>query len=70
MSGVNRPLPSGVALGHVLQGGYNERPRRADSGFSGGGGFNFPGEGGFGEVAEKAVSRSKKCSMPLKDFWG
>ena len=38
----------GGVLGDVLRGGYSERPRRADSGFGGRGGFNFPFPGGGG----------------------
>ena len=46
LGGILQGVVQGAVLGQVLQGGYNERARRADSGFGGGGGFNFPG--GFG----------------------
>ncbi len=43
LGGILQGVVQGAVLGQVLQGGYNERARRADSGFGGGGGFNFPG---------------------------
>lgn len=50
LGGILKGVVQGAVLGTVLQGGYNERQRRADSGFGGDRGFNFPGGqgGGFG----------------------
>ncbi len=48
LGGILKGVVQGAVLGQVLQGGYTERQRRADSGFGGGSGFNFPGGGGFG----------------------
>jgi chromosome segregation ATPase len=49
LGGILRGAVQGAVLGQVLQGGYGERGRRADSGFGGNSGFNFPrGGGGFG----------------------
>lgn len=48
LGGILQGVVQGAVLGQVLQGGYSERQRRADSGFGGGSGFNFPGGGGFG----------------------
>jgi hypothetical protein len=48
LGGILKGVVQGAVLGQVLQGGYTERQRRADSGFGGSGGFNFPGGGGFG----------------------
>ncbi|ACK50321.1 conserved hypothetical protein [Methylocella silvestris BL2] len=41
---------TGAVLGQVFQGGFQERDRRADSGFGGDGGFNFPGGAGGGWI--------------------
>jgi hypothetical protein len=48
LGGILQGVVQGAVLGQVLQGGFSERGRRADSGFGGGSGFNFPGGGGFG----------------------
>jgi hypothetical protein len=48
LGGIIQGAVQGAVLGNVLQGGYHERPRRADSGFGGGDGFNFPFPGGGG----------------------
>jgi hypothetical protein len=48
LGGILQGVVQGAVLGQVLQGGYSERQRRADSGFGGGSGFNFPGGGGVG----------------------
>jgi hypothetical protein len=46
LGGILKGAVRGAILGQVLQGGYMDRERRADSGFGGDGGFNFPGGGG------------------------
>ena len=46
LGGILKGAVQGAVLGQVLQGGYGERQRRADSGFGGPSGFNFPGGGG------------------------
>jgi hypothetical protein len=48
LGGILQGVVQGAVLGQVLQGGFSERGRRADSGFGGSSGFNFPGGGGFG----------------------
>ncbi len=48
LKGILAGAIQGAVLGQVLQGGFSERGRRADSGFGGGGGFTFPGGGGSG----------------------
>jgi hypothetical protein len=50
LGGIIQGAVQGAVLGNVLQGGYYERPRRADSGFGGGDGFNFPFPGGGGWI--------------------
>jgi hypothetical protein len=47
LGGILQGAIQGAVLGQVLQGGFSERGRRADSGFGGGSGFNFPGGGGW-----------------------
>ncbi|VTZ50363.1 conserved hypothetical protein [Methylocella tundrae] len=48
LGAILKGVVQGAVLGTVLQGGYNERQRRADSGFGGDRGFNFPGAEGGG----------------------
>jgi hypothetical protein len=48
LGGILQGVVQGAVLGQVLQGGFSERGRRADSGFGGGSGFNFPGGGSWG----------------------
>jgi hypothetical protein len=48
LSGFVQGAVQGAVLGSVLQGGFQQRAPRADSGFGGGGGFTLPDLGGGG----------------------
>ena len=50
LGGIVSGAVKGAVLGQVLKGGYYERPRRADSGFGGDDGFNFPFPQGGGWI--------------------
>lgn len=53
LGGIVSGVVKGAVLGQVLKGGYYERPRRADSGFGGDDGFNFPfPQGGGGWIGQ------------------
>ena len=48
LGGIIKGAVQGAVLGSVLNGGYQQRPPRADSGFGGGGGFTMPSGGSWG----------------------